>query len=356
MINRKIFSKNPQKCTDFKTQSVILSLKPKRKVVNFMKIIGEHLTNFQYSTGKKPKEFCDAMNISKSNYYKIREDGTSSIEFVLDFANKYNYDLVNGLPLHQNCSCLIFGEGRQNLNAARRALGKSGNFILFDTSCRLLDEFGTILETRGYEIKILNLCDLQKSNTYNPFDYLKTEPEIYQYSEFLIKAILRKDTLNPMEYELCLALNSVLLFIMKKCPPFKRNFNSLFEILFNKDSKYSDINLLSKKSALGLKRLFYQLSYAEFLNLTATNNLCFEELFDDENRKIALFLINNPTHKFDWLIESLVYQFTRMTNLEPENQVTLICPSERIKNVIDNAFINDTERYQIKQHVDTQIK
>ena len=136
----------------------------------------------------------------------------------------------------------------------------------------------------------------------------------------------------------------------------KRNFNSLFEILFNKDSKYSDINLLSKKIALGLKRLFYQLSYAEFLNLTATNNLCFEELFDDENRKIALFLINNPTHKFDWLIESLVYQFTRMTNLEPENQVTLICPSERIKNVIDNAFINDTERYQIKQHVDTPIK
>mgnify|MGYP007053685065 FL=1 len=45
-----------------------------------MKIIGEHLTNFQYSTGKKPKEFCDALNISKSNYYKIREDGTSSIE------------------------------------------------------------------------------------------------------------------------------------------------------------------------------------------------------------------------------------------------------------------------------------
>ena len=131
------------------------------------------------------------------------------------FFEKYNYDLVNGLPLHQNGSCLIFGEGRQNLNAARRALGKSGNFILFDTSCRLLDEFGTILETRGYEIKILNLCDLQKSNTYNPFDYLKTEPE---------------------------------------------------------------------------------------------------------------------------------------------NQVTLICPSERIKNVIDNAFINDTERYQIKQHVDTPIK
>ena len=318
-----------------------------------MRIIGEHLTNFQYSTGKKPKEFCDALNISKSNYYKIREDGTSSIEFVLNFAEKYNYDLVNGLPLHQNGCCLIFGDDRQNFDAARRALGKSGNFILFDTNCRLLEEFGTILETRGYEIKILNLCDLQKSNTYNPLDYLKTEPEIYQYSEFLIKALLRRDALNPMEYELCLALNSVLLFILKKCPPAKRNFNTLFEILFNEDIKYSEINLLSKKSACGLKRLFYHLSYAEFQNLTATNNLCFEELFGDENRKIALFLINNPTHKFDWLIESLVHQLTRMTNLEPENQVTLVCPTERIKNVINNALISGTKKYQIKQRVDT---
>ena len=70
-MSRKNFSKNPQKCTDFESQSVILFLKPKRKVVSFMRIIGEHLTNFQYSTGKKPKEFCDALNINKSNYYKI---------------------------------------------------------------------------------------------------------------------------------------------------------------------------------------------------------------------------------------------------------------------------------------------
>ena len=87
--------------------------------------------------------------------------------------------------------------------------------------------------------------------------------------------------------------------------------------------------------------------------MTATNNLCFEELFGDENRKIALFLINNPTHKFDWLIESLVHQLTRMTNLEPENQVTLICPTERIKNVINNALICGTKKYQIKQRVDS---
>ena len=34
-----------------------------------MKVIGDNLTKFQYDTGKKPKEICAAMNISKSNYY-----------------------------------------------------------------------------------------------------------------------------------------------------------------------------------------------------------------------------------------------------------------------------------------------
>lgn len=34
-----------------------------------MKIIGENLTDFQHDTGKKTKDFCNALNISKSNYY-----------------------------------------------------------------------------------------------------------------------------------------------------------------------------------------------------------------------------------------------------------------------------------------------
>ena len=68
-----------------------------------MKIIGEHLTNFQHDTGKKPKEICAAMNISKSNYYKIREDGTSSIEsFILwtlaDFCRHFQVALYSLKP------------------------------------------------------------------------------------------------------------------------------------------------------------------------------------------------------------------------------------------------------------------
>ena len=68
-----------------------------------MRIIGELLPNFQYSTGIKPKEFCDALNISKSNYYKIREDGTSSIEsFILwtlaDFCRLFQVALYSLKP------------------------------------------------------------------------------------------------------------------------------------------------------------------------------------------------------------------------------------------------------------------
>ena len=341
-----------------------------------MKVIGDNLTKFQYDTGKKPKEICAAMNISKSNYYKIREDGTSSIDFVLDFAEKYNYDLVNGQYLAENNSCIIFRDEGQDVAAARSALKQEQNFIIYDTNYRLLDEFGSWLEARGYDIRILNLCDLQKSNTYNPLHYLKNETEIYAYSEFLIKSILRKEELAAHEYELCIGLNALILFLTKNCPQYLRNLNSVMKLLQSdnpvpEDSKLDKIfakiennnlnpvaagefKIFSRKSAGELTRVLHELNIPKIQNLTATNNLCFEDILDNGDKKIALFLISNPVHQFDWLIESLTYHMAQ--NIPKDiicNDICVICPSNRIKNIFNKAITVTPIKYEIKQNVNS---
>lgn len=97
----------------------------------------------------------------------------------------------------------------------------------------MLNEFGSWLELIGYDIKILNLRDLDRSNTFNPLVYLHNEADIYSYPEFLIKSMLGKDALGIDEYQLCIGLNALLLFLTKNCPEHIRNSSSAVKVLRN---------------------------------------------------------------------------------------------------------------------------
>ena len=43
----------------------------------------------------------------------------------------------------------------------------------------ILRDTGTLLKERGYDIKVLDLIDMEKSHCYNPFVYLKNDMLLY---------------------------------------------------------------------------------------------------------------------------------------------------------------------------------
>ena len=339
-----------------------------------MKIIAKNLRKFQEESGMKAREIYEELQIGRSNYYKIREVGCSSIDFVLDFAEKFKYDLINGKFLAENSNCITIGNDQDDIAIVRSALKQDRNFIIYDRNYLLLNEFGSWLESRGYEIKILNLCDLDKSNTFNPLSYLQNESDIYAYSEFLIKSMLGKDSLGVGEYELCIGLNALLLFLIKNCPEHMRNLHSVVKLLQagninNEKSKpdrifdkaetdnlnpvaLSEFKIFSRKSATDLMKLLHELNIVEVQNLTNTNNIRFEDIFSSGGKKVAIFCISNPSRQFDWIIESLTYQIAkRMPEQIKNSEISILCPSKRIEKIYNHSIMSSPSNYQIKQSV-----
>ncbi|MEG2380114.1 MAG: type IV secretory system conjugative DNA transfer family protein [Oscillospiraceae bacterium] len=54
----------------------------------------------------------------------------------------------------------------------------NSSFIISDVKGSLFKQTYKILEHRGYKIRILNFIDLKYTNTFNPFEYIKTDTDI----------------------------------------------------------------------------------------------------------------------------------------------------------------------------------
>jgi type IV secretion system protein VirD4 len=61
------------------------------------------------------------------------------------------------------------------------------SFICTDPKGTILQEVGTLLQKRGYRIKVINTIDFKKSMRYNPFSYIKSEKDILKLVTALIE-------------------------------------------------------------------------------------------------------------------------------------------------------------------------
>lgn len=61
------------------------------------------------------------------------------------------------------------------------------SFVTTDPSGELLESCGQMLEDFGYKIKVLNLVNMKKSNTYNPLNYIHEENDVILLADCLLK-------------------------------------------------------------------------------------------------------------------------------------------------------------------------
>ena len=52
------------------------------------------------------------------------------------------------------------------------------SYVVLDPKGEILKDTGNLLKLNGYEIKVLDLINMQKSHCYNPFVYLKNDNDI----------------------------------------------------------------------------------------------------------------------------------------------------------------------------------
>ena len=52
------------------------------------------------------------------------------------------------------------------------------SFVILDPKGEILRDTGKLLESKGYEVRVLDLISMEKSHCYNPFVYLQNDNDV----------------------------------------------------------------------------------------------------------------------------------------------------------------------------------
>ena len=189
---------------------------------------------------------------SRKNYMPGQEFGTAVFadpkKVAKQFADK---DEHNNLILSQNVRLSMnTRKTRRNLNVL--VIGGSGagktlfmvkpnllqlsraSQIITDPKGEILRCCGGMLKAHGYRIRVLNTVEMEQSNGYNPFRYIRSETDIVKLVTNLINNTTPKNAQpsDPFwEKAEGLFLQSIFYYVWLEVQPAKRNFETVLKLL-----------------------------------------------------------------------------------------------------------------------------
>lgn len=145
---------------------------------------------------------------------------------------------MDGYTSRRNCNVLIIGgsgAGKSRFFASPNILQYNANFIITDPSGELRDDYAKGLEDNGYKVKCFDLTNVYTSNKYNPFNYIKTEKDVFILVNTLIQNTTPpgKNGGDPFwENSEKLLLTALILYIWHtERDPAKRTFSQVLRLL-----------------------------------------------------------------------------------------------------------------------------
>ena len=107
------------------------------------------------------------------------------------------------------------------------------SFVVTDPKGGLIVNCGSLLQQKGYRIKVLNLINFQKSMRYNPLAYIHSEKDILKLVNVLMENTKGegKGTDPFWEKSERLLLTALIAYLHYECSPQEQNFSSLLDML-----------------------------------------------------------------------------------------------------------------------------
>ena len=147
---------------------------------------------------------------------------------------------------NRNKNVIVFGpsgSGKSYSVAGPQLLQFNSNYVLSDPKGELLDTYGNVLVSQGYDVKVFNLKDRDKSDHYNPFAYIHDTNDIVVVAKNLIKNMKedprQKNTADPIWEEGSTSLLEALLdYVYFEQPPEMHNMNSVMELFVLMQHRY----------------------------------------------------------------------------------------------------------------------
>ena len=107
----------------------------------------------------------------------------------------------------------------------------------------MLRDTGHLLKEHGYDIKVLDLINMEKSHCYNPFVYLQNDDDIQRLTTNLFKNTTPKgsQTQDPFwDQTAAMLLKALVCYLHYEAPPDEQNFPMVMEMIRAGDVKESN--------------------------------------------------------------------------------------------------------------------
>ena len=169
------------------------------------------------------------------------------------FAQKENKILTRnvrlGLDTHKHRRSLnvlvIGGSGAAKTRSyvLPNILEANTNYVITDPKMEVLTATGGYLKSQGYDVRVLNLVNLEQSDGYNPFRYIRDEKDALRLVNNLIQATTPKNSHESDPFwtkaETAL-LQAIILMLFQEAPESEQNFSMVMRVLEYAEVKEDD--------------------------------------------------------------------------------------------------------------------
>ena len=122
------------------------------------------------------------------------------------------------------------------------------NYVITDPKMEVLTATGGWLKSQGYDIRVLNLVNLDESDGYNPFCYLRDEKDALRLVNHLIQATTPKGSHEADPFwtksETAL-LQAIILMLFQDAPVYEQNFSMVMRVLEYAEVREDDEEFIS---------------------------------------------------------------------------------------------------------------
>ena len=130
------------------------------------------------------------------------------------------------------------GAGKTRFFAKPNIMNGNTSFVCLDCKGELLRDTGRLLKKKGYEIKVLDLINMKKSDCYNPFRYIECDNDVQRLVTNLFKSTTPKGSQSNDPFwdtAASMLLSSLIFYLHYEAPPEEQNFAMVMELLRNAD-------------------------------------------------------------------------------------------------------------------------
>lgn len=126
------------------------------------------------------------------------------------------------------------GAGKTLFMVKPNLMQLTSSFIITDPKGEIARCCSGFLISHGYRVRILNLVEMEHSNGYNPFRYIRSETDIVKLITNLIANTTPKNASSNdpfWEKAESLYLQAIFLYVWMECSPEERNFRTVLKLL-----------------------------------------------------------------------------------------------------------------------------